>query len=389
VEGRIYAVAGISTDITDRQRAEIALRESDQRLNLALSSAEIGTWDWNIVTGKITWDDRMHDIFGLRRETYSGTYADFERFLHPDDVERVKDAVNSSLGSRDDFDIDYRVVWPNGSVRYITARAAVQRDDAGQPQRMSGVCLDISERKRAEEQLQSYAARLESTNRELEEFAYIVSHDLQEPLRTLSFFSDSLQTELGNALPEQSQQDLKFITNAAERMQQLVRDLLALSRAGRADLKRERVKLNECVQAALSALATRLKETKAEIEVGELPEIYGDRTLLTQLFQNLIGNAVKFVGAKTPRVCISAHQHDGSWVVSVRDNGIGIKPEYAQKIFAPFQRLHAQAEYEGTGIGLAICRKVVQRHGGKIWVESQPGEGSHFQFELPGSDSDN
>jgi light-regulated signal transduction histidine kinase (bacteriophytochrome) len=159
--------------------------------------------------------------------------------------------------------------------------------------------------------------------------------------------------------------------------------LLALSRAGRADLKREKVKLGDCVKAALAALSTRLKETQAVVEVGDLPEVYGDRTLLTQLFQNLIGNAVKFVSKKTPRVQISAHQAEGAWVIEVRDNGIGIKPEYAQKIFAPFQRLHAQAEYEGTGIGLAICRKVVQRHGGAIWVDSLPGEGANFQFQLP------
>lgn len=382
-QGQIFAVAGISTDITERQRAQIALRESDQRLNLALTSAEIGTWDWNVASGVIAWDDRMHDIFGLARGEFPGAYADFEHQLHPDDVRRVKSSVMASLKTRDDFDIDFRIVRPDGQTRYITARAAVQRDESGRPHRMSGVCLDISQRKLAEEQLQTYAARLEGTNRELEEFAYIVSHDLQEPLRTLSFFSDSLQADLGDILPEQSRQDLRFITTAAERMQQLVRDLLALSRAGRADLKREHVKLGDCVQTALTAISTRLKETKAVVEVGDLPEVLGDRTLLTQLFQNLIGNAVKFVGKESPRVCISAQRAEGAWIVGVRDNGIGIKPEYAQKIFAPFQRLHAQGEYEGTGIGLAICRKVVQRHGGTIWVDSRPGEGANFQFELP------
>lgn len=381
--GQVFAVAGISTDITDRQRAEVALRESEQRLNLALTSAEIGTWDWNVATGDITWDDRMHAIFGRPPGTFSGTYADFERCLHAEDVQRVKAEAEKSLQTCNIFDVDYRIVWPNSEVRYITARAAVQCDEAGQAQRMTGVCLDISERKLAEEQLQTYAERLEETNRELEEFAYIVSHDLQEPLRTLSFFSDVLQTDLSDILPEQSRQDLQFITAAAERMQQLVRDLLALSRAGRADLKREPVQLGDCVQVALTALGTRLKESQAVVEVGPLPLVQGDRTLLTQLFQNLIGNALKFVDKPPPRVRISAHQSDGAWVVGVRDNGIGIKPEYAQKIFAPFQRLHGQGEYEGTGIGLAICRKVVQRHGGTIWVESQPGEGAHFLFELP------
>jgi light-regulated signal transduction histidine kinase (bacteriophytochrome) len=163
-----------------------------------------------------------------------------------------------------------------------------------------------------------------------------------------------------------------------------VRDLLTLSRAGRAELKRQRVALHDCVQTALTALATRIRESQAHIEIGELPEVEGDRTLLTQLFQNLIGNALKFMPkGRAPQVCVSARRENSSWIVGVHDNGIGIKPEYAQKIFAPFQRLHGPSDYEGTGIGLAICRKVVQRHGGRIWVESAPGAGAHFQFELP------
>lgn len=387
-DGSVIAVGGISTDITERQRAAQALRESQQRLNLALASAEIGTWHWDVADGTVYWDDRMHDIFGVRRGAFAGNYEAFEQFLHPDDVQRVKQTIEHCLHSSEDFDIDYRVLSPEGNVQYITARAAVLRDEDGQPQRMTGVCLDITARKQAEEQLKRYAERLEASNRELEEFAYIVSHDLQEPLRTLSFFSDSLQVDLGDKLPEQPRRDLEFINAAAGRMQQLVRDLLALSRTGRADLQREEVELSECVDQALAALSTRIRESGATVHTDKLPQVRGDRTLLTQLFQNLISNALKFVGPKPPHVDITAQHHDGAWVIGVRDNGIGIKPEYAKKIFAPFQRLHGQAEYEGTGIGLAICRKVVQRHGGKIWVESQPNEGAHFQFELPVQDEE-
>ncbi len=382
--GEVYAVAGISTDITGRKRAEEQLRESQQRLNLALTSAEIGTWSWDITKDEIFWDDRTHDIFGLRRDTFAGTHEGFVKMLHPDDVARVQDAMEECLRRGDDFDIDYRIIWPEGNLRHITARAAVLRDDDGQPVRMTGVCLDITERKGAEQQLRRYASRLEATNRELEEFAYIVSHDLQEPLRTLSFFSDSLQADLADSLSGDARRDLQFIADAAQRMQQLVRDLLTLSRAGRAEMKRDPVPLRECVQAALDALSTRIRETGAQVDVSDLPTIQGDRTLLTQLFQNLVGNALKFVGPDDlPHVRVVATRRDGAWVVGVQDNGIGIQPEYAKKIFAPFQRLHASSEYEGTGIGLAICRKVVQRHGGTIWVESQLGHGAHFKFELP------
>jgi len=382
---RVFAVAGISTDITSLKRAEEQLRESQRRLDLALTSAEIGAWSWDLETDELFWDDRMHDIFGLRRGSFDGSNEAFIACLHPEDRARVEQAMRHCIDHPDnDLDIDYRVVWPEGHIRYVTCRGAALRGEDGKPVRVTGVCLDISERKQAEQQLQRYAKRLEASNRELEEFAYVVSHDLQEPLRTLQFFSDSLQADLAGKLDEQSRGDLQFIADAAQRMQQLVRDLLALSRTGRAELKRDRVPLAECVGDAVDALSNRIREMGAQIEVGELPDVQGDRTMLTQVFQNLIGNALKFVKPDTtPRVHVTATRRDTMCLVCVADNGIGIKPEYAKKIFAPFQRLHAASEYEGTGIGLAICRKVVQRHGGNIWVDSEGSNGTRFCFELP------
>ena len=384
-KGEVIAVGGVSADITSLKRTERQLRESQQRLNLALTSAEIGAWSWDLNSGDIFWDDRMHDIFGLRRETFECNKEAFLRCLHKDDAKRFEDALAECIAEPDrDLDIDFRVRWPDGPLRHVTCRGAALRDDDGEAIRVTGVCLDITERKQAEQQLKKYATRLEATNRELEEFAYIVSHDLQEPLRTLQFFSDSLQTDLGPTLKDEPRRDLQFIADAAEKMQNLVRDLLTLSRTGRTELKRNTVSLARCVEDARNALSNRIRETNAVVEVGELPEVEGDATMLTQVFQNLIGNALKFVERdKTPHVRVTAEPSEMTCVVCVADNGIGIKPSYAKKIFTPFQRLHAASEYEGTGIGLAICRKVVQRHGGNIWVKSEPGEGAQFCFELP------
>ena len=383
--GAVYAIAGISTDITAIKRTESQLRESQQRLNLALTSAEIGAWSWDVYKGEAVWDDRMHDIFGMPRGSFAGTSEAFFDCLHPEDLERVRQAVQSSIDQKEiDLDVDFRIVWPDGTVRHITSRGAAVRGEDKRPARVAGVCLDITERKHAEQQLKEYASRLEATNRELEEFAYIISHDLQEPLRTLQFFSDSLQVNLKDQLDEQSRADLQFITDAAQRMQQLVRDLLALSRTGRAEMKKDRVPLQACLDDAMSALSNRVRETGATVDIGDLPEVRGDRVMLTQVFQNLIGNAFKFVPeATSPHVSVTAHSRDGMCEVCVADNGIGIKPEYAKKIFAPFQRLHASAEYEGTGIGLAICRKVVRRHGGRIWVDPSGEAGAKFCFALP------
>ena len=247
----------------------------------------------------------------------------------------------------------------------------------------------FQEQKRAEEALAERTAQLERTNRELvalnaelDDFTNVASHDLQEPLRTLTAFSDMLRKDLDQSLPERAAQDVGFITDAAKRMQTLIQDLLALSRTGRVAKKREKVSLGECADRALEALAIRMKETGAQITRDELPEVWGDFTLLTQLYQNLIGNALKFGGDQPPVIRLTAEEWDGTPVFGVKDNGIGIDFKYTQQIFQPFRRLHSRAQYEGSGIGLAICRKIVERHGGKIWVDSEPGKGAHFRFTI-------
>ena len=248
---------------------------------------------------------------------------------------------------------------------------------------------EIAKSKSAEEALADRTVQLERINRELivlnaelDSFTNMASHDMQEPLRTLMAFSDLLRKDLGDSLSEQAAKDLTFITGAAKRMQALIQDLLALSRAGRAPKKREKVSLRECADLALEALAVRVKETGAQIIHDELPDVWGDSTLITQLYQNLIGNALKFTGDQRPIIQLSFEEREGTQVFGVKDNGIGIDPNYTREVFKPFRRLHGRAEYEGSGMGLAICRKIVERHGGKIWVESESGKGADFRFTI-------
>jgi len=220
-------------------------------------------------------------------------------------------------------------------------------------------------------------------NRELDEFTYVASHDLQEPLRKMISFCTLLEMDLGDDIHSQVQKDMDYIKDAALRMQRLVQDLLALSRAGRSAMKREKVTLTSCAERALNALSTRVEETDALITQDPLPVIWGDPTVITQLYQNLIGNALKFIPDDTrPEIHLSNEEINGETVFGVRDNGIGMKPEYTEQIFIPFKRLHGREKYEGTGIGLAICRKAVERHGGRIWAESEHGKGSHFRFTI-------
>jgi len=195
-------------------------------------------------------------------------------------------------------------------------------------------------------------------------------------------FSGLLRKDLRDSLPERAGQDLTFLIDADKRMQTLIEDLLALSRAGRVAKKRQKISLDECADRALEALALRVKETGAQITRDKLPEVWGDSTLLTELYQNLIGNSLKFSGDQPPIIRLTFEEREGDQIFGVKDNGIGIEPKYAQQIFKPFRRLHDRAEYEGSGIGLTICRRIVERHRGKIWVDSEPGKGAHFLFTI-------
>ncbi|ANZ36036.1 hypothetical protein BBK82_08100 [Lentzea guizhouensis] len=225
---------------------------------------------------------------------------------------------------------------------------------------------------------------LRRSNSELEQFAYVASHDLQEPLRKIASFCQLLQRRYGGQLDERADQYIEFAVDGAKRMQQLINDLLAFSRVGRHRDKQVTIPADDLVNQAQRDLAETLENTGAQVEVGPLPEVRGEARLLTAVFQNLIGNAVKFRTEQTPHVRIDAEAgEDDMWVFSVRDNGIGIEPQYAEQIFIIFKRLHGKDQYTGTGIGLAMCRKIVEYHGGRIWLDTNTTSGTSIRFTLP------
>jgi signal transduction histidine kinase len=235
-------------------------------------------------------------------------------------------------------------------------------------------------------QLASQAEELRRSNQELEQFAYVASHDLQEPLRKVASFCQALQLRYGDSLDARANQYIEFAVDGAKRMQVLINALLALSRVGRGDAPTEAVALSEAVASAERSLGAELQAAGAQLIVAPLPTVHGERSLLVSLFQNLIGNAVKFRGSQAPVVRIECRAGVGEWELSVADNGMGIDPEYAERIFQIFQRLHTRDAYDGTGIGLALCRKIVERHGGRIWLDLAYSPGASFRLTLPMND---
>jgi PAS domain S-box-containing protein len=246
------------------------------------------------------------------------------------------------------------------------------------------IIRDITGRKQAEERLRATAADLERSNRELEQFAYVASHDLQEPLRMVASYTQLLSRRYQGKLDQDADEFIGFAVDGALRMQELINDLLTYSRVGSRSLELQRVDANTVVDHVISSLGGAIEDSSATVTHDELPTLQADATQMEQLLQNLVANGIKFRRPDVPpEVHVSARRVPAGWCFAVRDNGIGIEPQYLERIFVLFQRLHSRAEYPGTGIGLAICKKIVERHGGSIAVKSQPGQGTTFEFTVP------
>jgi PAS domain S-box-containing protein len=267
--------------------------------------------------------------------------------------------------------------------REIPLEIGLSAIDTPQGRQLFSIIVDISERKRAEATLAQKTQELERSNQELEQFAYVASHDLQEPLRMVTSYLNLLERRYKEKLDPDAHEFIAFAVDGAKRMKRLITDLLAYSRVGMQDKALVPVNAETVLAQVLKNLQIAIEESQAVISHDPLPTVLADEGQLVQLFQNLIGNALKFRGDSPPQIHIGLTREQGAYLFSVRDNGIGLEPEQVERVFIIFQRVHDKGEYPGSGIGLAICKKIVERHGGRIWVESQPGQGATFYFTLP------
>ena len=372
-------------EITDIKRADKALKKSEEKLRLAIEGADAVMWFWNLEKDVFEWTDRYINIFGTNPDPEM-SYDDFLKSVHPEDREKVKNATQRVMQYGEDFKVELRTIWPDRSIHWVYSLGRLFYDFQGKPKEMIGIAIDITPSKLAEQELQETLKQLKRSNAELEQFAYVASHDLQEPLRMITSFLQLLQRRYENQIDSDANEFIQFAVDGAARMQELVNDLLTYSRIGRKTGKFEYVNTEDILKQITFDSRLLIEENNAHINYDSLPLVWADYTQMVQVFQNLISNSIKYNEQENPTINISAEKKINDWVFKVEDNGIGIDPKHRVHVFKIFQRLHGRDEYDGTGIGLAIVKRIVEQHGGMIWYESKPGEGSIFYFSIPQGD---
>lgn len=378
----VECLLAIIRDVTEQRQAEQALRESERRFRSLANSMPQLVWTARPDGTVDYYNQRYHEFWGIKR--VAGAAWEWSPVLHPEDLQPTVDAWQHSVQTGEIYQIEHRVRMANDSYRWHLSRGVPMLDDKGRVTRWFGTATDIHDLKVAEEQLKVYAQRLERSNRELEQFAFIASHDLQEPLRKIEVFGDLL-LESSKSLSGRERNYLDRMRDAAGRMRDMVDGLLQLSRVTTQGKPFIPVNLSQVISEVLHDLEAQIRRTDGKVEVDEsLPAIEGDPLQVRQLMQNLIGNALKYhLPDVPPEVKVYAQQRSERIQVVVEDNGIGFHPEDAERVFQPFQRLVGRSQFEGSGMGLAICRRIAERHRGEISAASQPGGGATFIVTLP------
>ncbi len=382
--GRITCLA-ISRDITKRKKAEKELSESEQKYRTLFNLSP----DYTLLIGAnsilIDVNEAAQEIVGLPREDLTGkSFTELKLLLNEEMPIHMK-KVSQILKGKTVNPYESRFIDKNGKIRYVETFLKPLKED-GQITAFNVIAHDITERKKAEEKLKETIEELERSNYELQQFAYITSHDLQEPLRTIASFTQLIERRYKGQLDPDADEFIEFIVDAAIRMKGMIQGLLDYSRVGTKKIEFEDVDMNVKLEKALSNLKASINENKAEITYDHLPDVIADPDQMVRVFQNLISNAIKFRKPDIPpkiHIGCKMDKENNEYIFSVSDNGIGMEKEYTDKIFEVFKRLHTTDEYRGTGIGLAIAKRIIERHDGRIWVESKLGVGSTFYFALP------
>lgn len=379
----IDQIANLKSELTHVQNQ---LKQKEIIFDSILEGTMAGFWDWYIQDNYEYLSPTFKKMFGYEDHEMENSPESWMKIIHPDDLEMVKKNFNHYIETRgrEPYISEVRYFHKDGSLIWVHCEGKViEWDDNWNPIRMVGYHIDITKRKKVEED-RKYTLQLEKKNQELEKFAYIASHDLQEPINSIKSFADLLSSDRENELSETSKQMLSFISDSADRMSKLILGLLEHSNIG-LDRKIDVVDCNELVSDGLKDLDKIIQDTGATFKIDNLPKrLNGNEAELRVLFQNLISNGIKFhIKGHPPHIHIACNSLPEHFLFEIKDNGIGIEKKNFEKIFDIFTKLNIYSKYEGTGIGLAHCKKIVDLHQGKIWLESTQGEGTTFYIKLP------
>ena len=385
--GEIFAGLTFAQDVTDRRERERELERALDLLEKTERIADVAGWEIDPGRDDIFWSDHLFDLLEVPYDEQPSLEQALDVYYTDDDRAMISDAIEEATASGEPFDVEARFQKPSGEVGWLR----VQGDPevaGGEVRTLRGAVQDVTERKKRERRLTELIDVLEESNARLEQFAYAASHDLQEPLRMVSSYLQLIEQRYADVLDEDGEEFLEYAVDGADRMREMIEGLLEYSRVGSRGEPLEPVDLDDVLEDVLADLRIRIRETDAEITVESLPRVLADRSQLQQVFQNLLGNAIEYSGDGPPRITVAADRRNDEYVISVRDAGIGIDPAESDRVFELFGRLHTRDKHEGTGIGLALVERIVERHGGEIWVDSAPGEGATFSFTLPAADED-
>ncbi len=386
-----YLFVGFIRDITQQKRASETTLNNERRFKQALGILGDNVWEHDFKTEKTYFANTVHDLLGFPNNDLSSNVNLWWSRTHPDDRWMLEENDKKyRAGLKYHHSLEYRMFHKDGTLLWILDRGTViDKYENGMPLRIVGTHTDITKRRENKQLLEQLNNNLEkrtteltASNKELEQFAYVASHDLQEPLRMISSFLQLLQKKYKGQMDETADKYIHLAVDGAGRMKLLINDLLLLSRVSTSKLNFNDVDVNQSVKNVVASLQQSIEESRAVINIGKLPLIKANPSQIEQLFQNLIGNAIKYRRQDITIIDVNCIEEEMVWGFSVRDNGIGFDKKYEEKIFTIFQRLHTKNEYPGTGIGLAICKKIVERHGGKFRVDSEPGKGSTFYFTI-------
>ncbi|MFZ6051647.1 PAS domain-containing protein [Halocola ammonii] len=399
-KGKAIRMAGSIIDITERRKAESALSSVAQLMAAAESIARIGSFEWDTNSNEVIWSEGMYKIYELENDEIQPSYEYMTRHIVKEDFKENQDIVREARMREMPYQVNYRIKI-NGKIKHLKELAQVKKDENGNFAGFVGTVRDNTNEVFSAKRISAAMEDLERSNEELEQFAYVASHDLQEPLRKIRAFGDRLLSKYDKDDTLPGKEYVDRMQNAAERMQILIDDLLTFSRVSRGQQREEKIDLQKIFEEVSDDLSVTLSAKNGKlIQENKLPPFIGSRTQMRQLFQNLLGNAIKFAKQETPpEVKVSYRKVDASEVFShdnqfsadsekyheivIKDNGIGFEQEYVDKIFTIFQRLHGKSEFKGTGIGLAVCKKIVENHSGVLTARSKPEEGAEFYIFLP------